>query len=85
VSAASAGCLGCSRCEDGPVVTLHDGRVVCSYCEDFKQECLARHVLALPTIQERRQFLADWERKHGNEAGLALGDLVRSVWKAGRA
>ena len=66
-------------------MTLHDGRVVCNHCEDYKQECLARHVLALPTKQERREFLASWGSKHGNEAGLALGDLVRAVWEARRA
>jgi hypothetical protein len=67
------------------VVTLHDGRVVCNHCEDYKQECLARHVLALPTKQERREFLASWGSKHGNEAGLALGDLVRAVWESKRS
>jgi hypothetical protein len=77
-------CLGCNRCEDGPVVTLHDGRVVCNTCPAFKSECLARHVLALPTRDERREFLAAWGRKHGNDAGLALGDLVKSVWAARR-
>ena len=78
-------CLGCSRCEDGPVVTLHDGRVVCNHCEDYKQECLARHVLAMPSKDARREFLASWGRKHGQEAGNALADLVRAVWEARRA
>jgi hypothetical protein len=77
-------CLGCQRCEDGPVVTLHDGRVVCNYCPDYKYECLARHVLSMPTVQERREFLAAWGQKHGNEAGTALADLVRSIWEARR-
>ena len=77
-------CLGCNRCEDGPVVTLHDGRVVCNTCQDFKDECLARHVLALPTKHERREFLAAWGQKHGQVAGNRLADLVRSVWEAGR-
>lgn len=78
------GCLGCQRCEDGPVVTLHDGRVVCNYCPDYKDECLARHVLALPTKQERREFLAACGQKHGHDAVNRLADLVRAVWEAGR-
>jgi hypothetical protein len=41
--------------------------------------------LALPTKQERREFLASWGSKHGNEAGLALGDLVRAVWESKRS
>lgn len=80
----SDGCLGCQRCEDGPVVTLHDGRVVCTYCPDYKDECMARHILAMPTREERRQYLTRWAEKHGQADGLRLGDLVRSVWEARR-
>jgi hypothetical protein len=38
----------------------------------------------MPTVQERREFLAAWGQKHGNEAGTALADLVRSIWEARR-
>jgi hypothetical protein len=76
--------LGCQRCEAGPVVTLHDGRVVCNMCPDFKDECLARHILDLPTKDDRREFLIKWGKKHGDESRNRLGDLVRSVWEARR-
>jgi uncharacterized protein with von Willebrand factor type A (vWA) domain len=77
-------CLGCQRCEAGPVVTLHDGRVVCNTCPDFKDECLAQHVLGLDTKDDRREFLIKWGKKHGDESRNRLGDLVRSVWEARR-
>jgi hypothetical protein len=77
-------CLGCVRCESGPVVTLHDGRVVCNTCPDFKDECLARHVLGLATKDDRREFLIKWGKKHGDAARDKLADLVRSVWEAGK-
>jgi hypothetical protein len=66
------------------MVTLVDGTQRCNYCPDYKDECLARHVLALSTKEERREFLAAWSKRHGTEAGNALADLVRSVWEARR-
>lgn len=78
-------CLGCNRCEDGPMVTLISGCMVCNYCPDYKDECLARHVLALPTKDDRREFLMAWGKKHGQDAQNRLADLVKSVWGARRA
>ena len=66
------------------MVTLHTGVQVCNYCPDYKDECLARHVLSMPTVQERRQFLAGWGQKHGEAEGARLADLVRAVWEAKR-
>lgn len=77
-------CLGCQRCEAGPVVTLHDGRVVCNTCPDYKDECMARHILAMPTKDDRREFIIKWGTKHGDAARDHLSDLVRSVWEARR-
>lgn len=78
------GCLGCQRLESGPTVTLITGAVVCNYCPAYKDECMARHILAMPTREQRRKFLADWGLKHGQAEGLRLADLVRAVWEAGR-
>lgn len=74
-------CLGCQRCEEGPVVTLHDGRVVCSYCEDWRAECEARAVIAMSGKAERNRFLADVERIRGKEAAEELKRLVWTIWK----
>ena len=77
-------CLSCQRCESGPMVTLHDGRVVCNYCPDWKDECEATHILAMPSIEDRRRYLALVSGRRGQAAGLALGDLVKKVWAARR-
>ena len=70
-------CTGCSRSD---VVTLHTGAQVCSYCPDYKDECLARHVLAKPDKYARREFLEQWGKKHGEAARDKLSDLARSIW-----
>jgi hypothetical protein len=67
------------------LVTLIDGREVDSASEPWRAECEARHVLAMPTIQRRREYLASIAKKRGNVAGLALADLVRAVWTHNRA
>ena len=48
-------------------VVLIDGSVAQSDSAHFKHECLARFVLDLPTLAERRAFLADFEKRHGAE------------------
>lgn len=36
-------CLGCVKLEDASqCVELEDGRIVCNYCVDYKDECLER-------------------------------------------
>lgn len=88
-------CLGCQRCEDGPVAQLVDGRVVCTYCPDWRDECLAREILAMPK-ELRRAFLFGkvdgpkvLERGllqiHGREQADRMADLVRRVWESQRA
>lgn len=72
-------CLGCQRCEAGPVVTLIDGRVVCNFCEDWRAECEARHVLAMPSIHARREYIAGISKRRGDAAGNAFAALVRAV------
>jgi len=78
------GCLGCNRLETGPVVTLINGVVVCNFCEAYRAECEARHILAMSSKEQRREYLAGVSRKRGEAAGLALGDLVKAVWSVGR-
>lgn len=72
-------CLGCRRCESGPVVTLIDGRVVCNFCEDWRTECEARHVLSMPRIDQRRSYIADVTKRRGEAAGNAFANLIRAV------
>lgn len=73
-------CLGCQRCESGPVVTLHDGCVVCNYCADYRDECLARHIMSLPTKQDRREYLDQWQKHHGKQSADRLGEMIKAMW-----
>ena len=77
-------CLGCQLCEVGPFKTLIDGRVVCHQCEDWRAECEARTVLAMPTLAERRSFLADVEKHRGEAAANQLKSDMRKLWDAAR-
>lgn len=47
------------------LVELVDGRVVTRDAEEWRAECMARHVLALPTLALRRAWIADFEKRHG--------------------
>ena len=49
------------------LVQLINGEIVQSDAEAWRAECLARHVLALPTLAARRDWLADFEKRHGAE------------------
>lgn len=49
-------CEACTR-PDARRVTLVDGRQVCSYCEAWRHECEARHILAMPSLRQRRATL----------------------------
>ena len=48
--------------------TLIDGTVVPRDSDEFRHECEARAVLALPTLEQRRQWLADIEAGRGKPA-----------------
>ena len=74
------GCLGCQKCESGPVVTLRDGRVVCNECEDYRAECEARYVVAMAGREQRREYLAVVRKRRGDAAADALAAAVRDLW-----
>ncbi len=42
---------------------LHDGREVPTTDPEWIAECLARHVLGLPTLAPRRAWIADYRRR----------------------
>lgn len=46
-------------------VTLHDGRQCCNYCEDWRAECEARALLAMPTKHARMLYLYGHEEVQG--------------------
>lgn len=91
----SEGCLGCEACATRNTVQLVDGRTVCTYCPDWRDECLAREILRMPK-ERRRVFLfgrvdagkvveKGLQQIHGKEKADHMAGLVRAVWEAGRA
>lgn len=65
-------------------VTLIDGTQVDSHCEAWRAECEARHILAMPSIQMRREYLEAIKRRRGDAHHKMLADLVRAVWTKAR-
>ena len=73
----------------GIPVSLYDGRVVDSYSEEWRAECEARSILAMP-LHKRQQFLfgkpdrfnkmaGGLEQKRSPEAFAAILDLIRRL------
>lgn len=77
-------CLGCMKIETHPV-TLIDGRVVCSSCEDWRAECEAREVLNMRTLIERRTYLDAVEGRRGKQATDELRALIAALWEKRKA
>lgn len=55
------------------MVTLHDGREVSNYSEDWRHECEARTILNMPTKGKRQDFLYGELDKYGKERGGVRG------------
>lgn len=57
-------CLGCVRMEydDCPTATLYDGTIVCTYCDQWRLETLAKYLLTLPA-GKRNNELAQMDKK----------------------
>jgi hypothetical protein len=51
------------------LVTLVDGRQVSSWSEEYRHECEARAVLAMPSLSARRAFLYGKPNQWGNMTG----------------
>lgn len=77
-----------------PLVTLRDGRQVPSDSQEWLEECLARHVLAMP-LAKRRQWLfgkanawgelkGGYLQRHGEAATERLKQIITEVWAAQR-
>lgn len=72
-------CIDCGGIKTHPK-TLHDGRVVCTNCEDWRHECEARAIAALPSTGERRTWLESIERRRGLPERERLQRTIRSLW-----
>lgn len=61
--------------------TLLDGREVDSSSEEWRHECLARSVVAIKSVEGRREWLAAFEKRHGKETADKLRATVRELWE----
>lgn len=61
-------------------MTLSDGRNVCNFCEDYREECEARHVISLASKYDRREYIDGITKKRGEAAGLRLAEVVKKLW-----
>lgn len=83
-------CAGCAALEqDGAVVTLLSGHVVCRHCHAWRDECRQRQqeaidVLAMGSKEARQAHLARVEQERGAEARKRLEDVILSTWEARR-
>lgn len=86
--------MTCPDCTH-PRVTLIDGSETCTWSEAWRAETEARHVLAMPRKNERREYLRGLEEfdktvkrgvfhVRGEAACLQLEAQVRKVWEARR-
>lgn len=66
------------------VVILIDGREVDSACEDWRHECEARAIAALPGLDERREHLLAVQRRRGKPAADRLRITLEQIWRARR-
>ena len=77
-------CLGCELLATS-AVSLNDGATVCGSCELWRLECEAREVIAKPTVEARRAYLAGVEEKRGAVAVDALRAVITVEWAKARA
>lgn len=66
-------------------VRLIDGREVDSSSEEFRHECEARAILAMPTKGARQGMLNLVEERRGTEARRRLERTMLVMWKSNRA
>ncbi len=61
--------------------TLHDGREVTADSEEWRHECEARAIAALPTLADRRAWLEGIEARRGKADADRLRETMRELWK----
>lgn len=64
--------------------TLLNGSEVASDSEAWRCECEARRVAGLPTLEQRRDYLAHIERRRGCAEADKLRAMVAAVWKGAK-
>lgn len=65
-------------------VKLIDGRVVSTWSEEWRIECLARSIAKQPHLHLRRQAMLNWQKKMPEEAFKSFKQLVANIYNAER-
>jgi hypothetical protein len=65
-------------------VTLIDGREVSRDSLEWRDETLARHVLAMLSLEHRRLWIEDFEKRRGASAADTLRSNMIALHKAAR-
>lgn len=60
--------------------TLLDGREVPTDSEEWRHECEARSIAALPKLSYRRAWLAGIEASRGKADAIRLRETIRALW-----
>lgn len=60
---------------------LIDGREVATDSPEWRHECEARAIAALPSLAERRAHLEGIEKRRGKDAADALRVTMRQMWE----
>lgn len=73
--------------EAAKTVRLIDGREVCSCSREWAHECEARWMLERLDLRQRREQLAEVQKRRGTKARERLEDTLRVLWdkRMGRA
>lgn len=66
-------------------VTLIDGRQVDSESEDWRHECEARAIAALPSLAQRREWMQALEHRRGKAEADRIRTTMTALWKAKKA
>lgn len=61
--------------------TLISGHQVDNYSEEWREECEARSIVNMPTIQQRRDYLAYIRKNRGEDSANRLENIVREIWE----
>jgi hypothetical protein len=73
--------LGVTIGGDMHLVRLIDGSEVSSDSEEYRHECEARAIAALPSTLERRTWIEDIERRRGVIAASLLRQTIAQLWE----
>lgn len=71
--------------EAGRIVTLIDGRDVCSCSEAFRHECECRWALETMDLRQRREYLARVQSKRGEADRRRMEETLSALWAARKA